>query len=58
MSISAAWLFAATSAFISAVNITVEPAHSGVPFGGAPPTAEGVLFVSEQIGGASYAWCG
>ncbi len=55
MSISAPWPFAATSLSISTVNITVEPAHSGLPFGAAPPTAEGVLFVSEQIGGASYA---
>ena len=58
MSISAAWPFAATGASISAVNITVEPAPSGLPFGAAPPAAEGVLFVCEQIGGAAYAWCG
>ena len=48
MSISAAWPFAATGASISAVNITVEPAHSGFPFGAAPQTAEGVLVASEQ----------
>jgi hypothetical protein len=35
MSISAAWPFAATGASISAVNITVEPAHSDLPFGSA-----------------------
>ncbi len=58
MSISAAWPFATTGASISAGNITVEPAHSGLPFGAAPPPAEGLLFVSEQIGGASFAWCG
>ena len=57
--IAAAWPFAATGASISAVNITLEPAPSGLPFGSAAqPAAEGVLFVSEQIGGASYAWCG
>jgi hypothetical protein len=54
MSISTALLFAATGASISAVNITVEPAHSGLPFGAAPPTVNGVLVVSEPIGGASY----
>ena len=55
MSISADMPFAATGASISAVNVTVEPAHSGLPLGAAPPKANGVLFVSEQIGGASYA---
>ena len=58
MSISAAWPFADTGASISAVNISLEPAHSGLPFGAAPPTVNGVLVVSEQIGGASCAWCG
>ena len=49
MLISAAWLFAATGASISAVNITVEPAHSDLPFGSAAqPTAEGVLSVSAN----------
>jgi hypothetical protein len=44
------WPFAATGASISAVNVTVQPALSGLPFGAAQPTAKGVPFVSEQIG--------
>ena len=35
MSIAAAWPFAATGASISAVHITLEPAHFGLPFGSA-----------------------